>query len=270
MMFSSLLADASGQADTAPAWLVPVITGSAGLVGTLIGGSITYKSAQAADKRKEASEEKRQKAMQVKDVSVRFLKSITRMSIQSSKFKEFGEKRHREFEEALDRIDQIGQAETDKASTEAPSPTPASESTDPKVRELTARVAELTAKAAAAKEHARSLATMARDVNRGFTGLDDELGAEIDGLLAEMSLIMPTETVHKAEKAVTEVIKRVVGAYLPPDKKPDVSLSRNAINAFINDVRALMGQVGSYETLNDAHEIIKFIDDAIWGDKANA
>ena len=62
MTFVSVVAAASTQPDTAPAWLVPLITGAAGLFGTIIGGTITFFSTRSADRRKDVAEAKRQKS----------------------------------------------------------------------------------------------------------------------------------------------------------------------------------------------------------------
>jgi uncharacterized phage infection (PIP) family protein YhgE len=252
----SVLAAASTQADT-PAWLVPTIAGGAALLGTFIGGFLTFLSARAADKRKEKAEAKRQREAQIKDVSVRFLKAITKLLIKSHDLKQQAEEHTKDFEDSIERINRIGDKKTSQSPQEqaGAEESPTSESNE-RVRELTAAVAK-------AKEKALAIAIAGRDVSRGYGSLDDELASEVDGLLAEMSLILPTETAHKAEKMVTEVMKRYVAAYLPPEKKPDRELWRSALNSFINDVRKLLGQKKPYSPLNDVHEVTDFLKEAV-------
>jgi hypothetical protein len=260
MLFISVLAEASTQADT-PAWLVPAIAGGAALLGTFIGGFLTFLSARAADKRKEKAEAKRQRETQIKDVSVRFLQAMTKVSFQSIDFKthaEEGVKFHEDYIERFDRIDEVLTSESPQKEEESPT-----RQLNERGRELAAELAAIKAKVAETKERALAIASAGLAVSRGYSRLDDELASTVDGLLAEMSLILPTETVHKAEKMVTESMKKYAAAYLPPEKKPDNELWRNALNAFINDIRNLMGQEKPYSPLNDSHELTDFLNEAV-------
>ena len=250
MTFVSIVAEASTQPGaTAPAWLVPLITGAVGLFGTIIGGTITFFSTRSADKRKEKAETKRQKNAQIKDISVRFLQTLSHHGIESMKIKETAERL---------KIDVDSTSTTKSKEIPAKSPEPqeihetaapsetgtAGESTkspellarEEQLREAQALVAEKQAKLDGARREAERVNLM----TRAF-GEIDQSTKERAALLTEMYLILPNSTIRKAEKASSAVLMRELTAYLPKDLQPEQSVSRDAINEFVTDIRSLVG-----------------------------
>ena len=87
-MIASIVADASTQtASATPSW-VPLFTGVAGLVGTIVGGIITYLTTRSAHKREEAAERERLRTKQITDISTRFIHAVSKQSVGSMKIKE--------------------------------------------------------------------------------------------------------------------------------------------------------------------------------------
>lgn len=246
VMFISFLAEASTTGDS-PVWLVPTITGSAGLVGSLVGGSIAYMSARAADKRKESAEERRSKATQIRDVAARFLRAEAKALIKSHDLNTQAGVRVKNWEELIEKLTDLGEAKADAAAAESrnAAPTPSNE-----------RLEKV-------KQQALGIATAAHAVARGFAIIDPELSAEVDGLIVEMSLLLPAETVLKAEIVGTEVMKRYVSAFLPREKQVDAQLARNAIDAFVNDIRKLLGEKEPFVSLRESDDFDEFMRNAL-------
>lgn len=63
-----------------------------------------------------------------------------------------------------------------------------------------------------------------------------------DAILGEMYLILPTTTLRKAEKAASAVLRAQLTAYLSAEDQPKESETRDAINAFVADIRRLLGK----------------------------
>ena len=94
-MFVSLAAGAIVQSTAAEAaWLVPAITASATLLGTAVGGGITFWTTRSANIRQEKAAEKRRKLDEVKDVSIRFIRLLTNQGYESMRLKQRADDLH--------------------------------------------------------------------------------------------------------------------------------------------------------------------------------
>jgi hypothetical protein len=193
MMFVSLAsAGAIVQSAAAePAWLVPAITASATLLGTAVGGAMTFWTTRSANIRQEKAAEKRRKLDEIQDVAVRFIRLLTDQGYTSLRLKQVGDdiqdqslkiENSSQASEDETQATRLGQLQTDG------SPETGATVDGLKVADRHAAVAELVNVMADFKDLARAY------------GEIDAASKERDALIVEMSLILPAESVRKAEK----------------------------------------------------------------------
>lgn len=60
-----------------PAWIIPAITASASLIGTMVGGLATFWTSKKSFERAQASEELERRNTQLRDAAIRFVSAIT-------------------------------------------------------------------------------------------------------------------------------------------------------------------------------------------------
>ncbi|MDT5408080.1 MAG: hypothetical protein QOG14_300 [Mycobacterium sp.] len=88
-MSVSLAAGATVQSIAAEAaWLVPAITATATLLGTAVGGAMTFWTTRSANIRQEKAAEKRRKLDEIKDVSIRFIRLLSNQGYESMRLKQ--------------------------------------------------------------------------------------------------------------------------------------------------------------------------------------
>jgi hypothetical protein len=283
MIYAAIMAEASTQPGTAatPGWLVPVLTGAAGLLGTIIGGTITYASTRSADNRKEAAQTRREDNAQIKDVAVRFLLALSNQNFDSYKLEHFARENQANIQKLLNKLqrrsdenqksdDQDGTAEGEEANEYVAGVlTRAKELHDeivevPREQDEVAqrhKVEKLRSEANELRAQLQPLLDLVRiseevdeireELKKGFEGLQallralgeaTETAKVPDAMLSEMYLILPTTTLRKAERAANIVLRRQLTAYLPAEDQPKFSEARDAINEFVADIRRLLGK----------------------------
>jgi hypothetical protein len=283
MIYTAIIAEASRQPGiaTTSGWLVPLITGGAGLLGTVIGGIITYTSTRSADNRKEAALARREDIAHIKDVAVRFLVALSSQNIDSLKLEDFARKTEGRIETMLNRLRQpSGESQKSDDQGAAAKGEQANEYLagllnranelrnqaveakreqdevvkQQKREELRAEANELEAEVERLQDLVRTSEEVGEVRDEVTKGLDKlkavikalgevtETAKVPDAILGEMYLILPTTTLRKAEKAASAVLRRQLTAYLPAEDQPKESEARDAINAFVADIRRLLGK----------------------------
>lgn len=69
-------------------WVIPAITASASLLGTMVGGIATYWTSKKTHERQSIAEEERQKFDLLRDATIRFVSAMTEISVASAGLKE--------------------------------------------------------------------------------------------------------------------------------------------------------------------------------------
>jgi MinD-like ATPase involved in chromosome partitioning or flagellar assembly len=85
MSYVALFAEGSTSAAQSTPWWV---SGAWGLVGTVVGGIITFFTTRSAHKREEKAERERHRTEQITDIPIRFIQAISKQAINSMKIKE--------------------------------------------------------------------------------------------------------------------------------------------------------------------------------------
>lgn len=250
MMFVSLAAGAIVQSTAAEAaWLVPAITASATLLGTAVGGGITFWTTRSANIRQEKAAEKRRKLDEVKDVSIRFIRLLTNQGYESMRLKQRADDLHsqivkitssRDSSEEKTQDAQVDQspphrsAETDATGDEVKSGERGA--LEEKLGEAPERRIALNAQL----DELTEVMSYISELNRAY-GEIDASSKERDALIIEMSLILPAESVRKAEKASRAQLERDTTMYLPQDLRANVADAVAAMLDFAADIRKQLG-----------------------------
>ena len=69
-------------------WVIPAITASASLLGTIVGGLATYWTSKKTHERQSAAEEEREKFDLLRDATIRFVAAMTEISVASAGLKQ--------------------------------------------------------------------------------------------------------------------------------------------------------------------------------------
>jgi hypothetical protein len=199
-----------------------VLTSLATLLGAGVGGFTTFMSSKAAFHRGENVETKRQHDVLMRDVSVRFVKTldIVQGEISSSKFKELSA----EFDELVSSNQDIKNlVEQVKAGAAA--------ATASQALELLSRVAEPTP---------AILEQIAAATFRAALAAAPQM-VELNSVMAEMKLIMPNDILQKAQyAAIVTLFAALISAAGTPANNWDQASSA-AVTDFVEAVRTDFG-----------------------------
>jgi hypothetical protein len=234
----AVLADSTGSAaSTAAPWWLSLFTGIAGLLGTVVGGGITYATTRSANKREEKAERERRRIGEIREISIRFIRLVSRPEMQQTKIEELAGK----FQATLEGF---------------------AEGKDPK--QILTELGELNPLMA----NFGPLGGMAKGLGAVFKEMERMAPhvSESTSLIAEMRLIVPNRIVQIAEiasnLAIMEQLKDQINRLLPKDSQvPGLALI-DVLAVFTNEIRREMG-VDPYVSINTSNplEVAQFIED---------
>jgi hypothetical protein len=221
-----VLAEATGQAaDAAPWWF----TGIVGLVGTIIGGVITYITTTRANKQEAEAERERQRKAEIREISIRFIRLVSRPEMQQAKIEEIAGK----FRTTLEGVAQgrtVGQM---VAEIEGPNP--------------------LLPNLGPIGDMAQALSGVFKEMQRMAPHI-----SATQALVAEMKLILPNKIVQIAEiasnLAIMEQLKEQVNQFLPKESQvPGLALV-DVLAVFTDAIRREMG-VDPYASIDTSNPL---------------
>lgn len=187
-------------------WVIPMITASASLFGTVVGGMATYWTAKKTHERQAVAEEDRQKFDLLQDATIRFVAAMTEISVASAGLKEIST----EWAEMAQRLANVEDHDTFVKMAREVDPT--------------------------IPENLNRLAIMFRLVR--VTGvLEDDIKRAIT-LLTELRLVAPSEIADSAQRVIYCAFAQEITSAISPDKRNAATEAFNqAINDFVNRVR---------------------------------
>lgn len=190
-------------------WVIPAITASASLLGTIVGGMATYWTAKKTHERQSVADEERQKFDLLRDSTIRFVAAMTEISVASAGLKQISA-------EWADVTQRLAHAEDHGRLLEI------AREIDPSIPENLDR-----------------LAVMFRVVR--VTGLlEDDIKRAIT-LLTELRLVAPSDIADSAQRVIYCAFAQELTSALSPDRRNAATDAFNAaINDFVNRVRHYM------------------------------
>ena len=225
----SVLADTADRAsDAAPWWF----TGLVGLVGTIVGGIITYVTTTRANKQEAEAERERQRKAEVRDISIRFIRLITRPQMQQEKI----EAMMKTFSAAIEEV---------------------SHGRDPQ---------QVLAEAGGLNPLGPNLGARTDEV-KAVQGLIKEVGrmaghvSESVALLAEMRLVAPRRVTQIAEIASNSAIREQLMEQLGQTTPEGTRTLQEVLVIFTDEVRREMGS-DAFVSMDgaDADAVKEFLD----------
>ncbi len=189
-----------------PAWVISAISTASSLLGTIVGGMVTYWSSKKSFERQQASEQSAQRHTELRDAAMRFIAAINDTPIIQS---------------GLDRIrTQWGDVTTQLAAAQA----------DRDFVDL-ARTIDPDIPPDATREEA-VLALM-----RSTAAFDDDIRRAVT-LLTELRLIAPPDVADSAQRVLYAAATRELAAAITPQRQRPVTEAFNReVNDFFNRVR---------------------------------
>ena len=187
-------------------WVIPAITASASLMGTMVGGLAAYWTSKKTHERQSVVEEERQKFDLLRDATIRFVAAMTEISVASAGLREIST----EWAEMTQKLAHVDDHDTFVKMAQAVDPTiPA---------------------------NLNRLAIMFRLVR--VTGvLEDDIKRAIT-LLTELRLVAPSEIADSAQRVIYCAFAQEIASAISPDKRNAATEAFNqAINDFVNRVR---------------------------------
>lgn len=248
-MFVLLAAGAVVQpVATAPEWLVPAITASATLLGAGVGGAIAFWTTRSANIRQEKAAEKRRKLEEIKDVAVRFIRLLSDQGYESMRLEQVMDSLQGRIAEVTKSSEaseeKMQDAQVDQSPPhESPETAKSDEVKSEDLVALKQRLTEVSEQRAAVNTLVvglRQALEYMSNLARAYGEIDATAKAR-DALIIEMSLILPAESVRKAEKASRLQLHRDITVYLPKDLKADVKSAVDAMRDFAADIRKELG-----------------------------
>jgi hypothetical protein len=239
MSYATLLAEGGTSAAQSTPWWLPLFTGIAGLLGTIVGGLITFSTTRFVhkqqveadrereqrdahaererEKREAEAERERQRRKQVTDISIRFIQAVSKQASSNTGLKDT-------LAELKSKIEQAAQ----------------------EANPLEA-IAELTAQGSSQVPTSADVASQVGAASALLAGMGTAEPAlsELTTLLAEMRLIVPNDIVYVAEQVSTVcfLAQSSAGLSLMP-LRMRLSLGAmvtTALNVFVNAVRHEVG-----------------------------
>ncbi|WP_422747599.1 hypothetical protein ACN27E_06610 [Mycobacterium sp. WMMD1722] len=190
-------------------WVIPAITASASLLGTMVGGIATYWTSKKTHERQSVADEERQKFDLLRDATIRFISAMTEISVAGAGLKAISA-------QWADVTQRLAHAEDhDQFLTMA-------RDVDPTIPENLDR-----------------LAVMFRVV-RATGALEDDIKRAIT-LLTELRLVAPSDIADSAQRVIYTAFAQEITSALAPDRRnAAVDAFNAAINDFVNRVRHYM------------------------------
>ncbi len=190
-------------------WVIPAITASASLLGTIVGGLATYWTAKRTHERQSIAEEERLKFDLLRDATIRFVAAMTEVSVVSAGLREISE----EWAEVMHRLAHTEDHEQFLA----------------RAREIDPSI----------PDNLNRLAVMFRVIR--VTGvLEDDIKRAIT-LLTELRLVAPSDIADSAQRVMYTAFAQELTSALSPEKRNMATEAFNtAINDFVNRVRHYM------------------------------
>ena len=190
-------------------WVIPAITASASLLGTMVGGIATYWTSKKTHERQSIAEEERQKFDLLRDATIRFVSAMTEISVASAGLKEISA----EWAEVTQRLAHA--EDRDHLLSMA-------RNIDPTIPENLDRLAVLF-------RVVRATGVLEDDIKRAIT------------LLTELRLVAPTDIADSAQRVIYTAFAQEITSALSPDRRnAAVDAFNAAINDFVNRVRHYM------------------------------
>lgn len=193
--------------------------GAFGLLGTVIGGLATYVTTTRANLRKEQEERERQRLDRIRDVSTRFIQTISKQSVTSLKLPQH---LNPAITQAIQKL-QSGEELADVTST---------------LQNLTA--ADPNNPDNSQVMNAITALQTIKNLFDGITALQPG-AAEATALVAEMRLVVPNRLVNLAELIGAVGVLQQVAVSLPGVTQYQTKEFGALMNAFVNGVRKEMG-----------------------------
>lgn len=199
----------SGQ----PGWLIPMISASASLLGTLVGGLTTYWSSKKSFERQLAADQSNQRNTELREAAIRFIRAITDTPVVQSGML-------RASTEWGPLLGQLSAAETDRdfvdvARTIAPTIPPESRREEALVELL------------------RTTGAFDEDVRRAVT------------LLTELRLVAPRDVAESAQRVLYSAATRELAEGFSPQRQ------RHAIEGFNREVNEFFNRVRHHMNVED-------------------
>lgn len=198
-----------------PDWVIPAITASASLLGTIVGGLAAYWTSKKAHARQTAAEDERQKYTLLREAAIRFVAAMTDISVANAGLKQIS----REWATVAD---QLAGARTEQELIDIAA------QVDPTIQPGISR-----------------LNTLLRLVR--LTGLLEEDLKKAITLLTELRLIAPGDVADSAQRVIYAAFAQAVTAGIAPQLRHQTTDAFNReINDFVNRIRHHM-HVEHYE-----------------------
>jgi hypothetical protein len=192
--------------DSNPLWVVPAVTASASLLGTIVGGLATYWTSKTSHDRAAAAQEATQRYTLLREAAMRFVASMSDMPGPGSGL----ERMIRQWGPVAD---ELMAARTDEELVKA------AQAIDPTIKVGEGRVG-----------------VMIRLVRK--TGVYDEVVQRRFTLLTELRLIAPGDVADSAQRVLYRAFaQEVTGAITPHLHRQAIDAFNREINEFVNLVR---------------------------------
>lgn len=190
-------------------WVIPAITASASLLGTMVGGMATYWTSKKTHERQSAAEQERQKFDLLRDATIRFVAAMTEISVASTGLKQISAD-WAEVTQRLARAKDHGQL------------LEMAHEIDPSIPDNLDRLAVLF-------RVVRATGLLEDDIKRAIT------------LLTELRLVAPSDIADSAQRVIYSAFAQELTSALSPDRRNAATDAFNAaINDFVNRVRHYM------------------------------
>jgi hypothetical protein len=213
---AAAIADGTSSTST-PSW-ISFVPAAFGLLGTIVGGVITYYTTTVANRRKEEAEREEKRIALVRDVSLRFIQAMQKQHVESFKL-QFSTVHMEAFQEISEQMEQGGDPAELIAAFDRALATPG----NPRTQNPTTQL--------------QRLQSIIEGI-KGASGL-----SETTALLAEMRLLLPNHIIDIAAiVAMLSLMQEVISALpqgmevgFPPGYKNAI------VDVFTNAVRKEMG-----------------------------
>jgi hypothetical protein len=189
-----------------PDWVIPAITASASLLGTIVGGLAAYWTSKKTHDRQTAAEEERQKYTLLREAAIRFVTAMTDISVANVGIKEIS----REWGAVAD---QLASARTEQDLIDI------AMQVDPTIQPGLSRI--------------NTLLRLVR-----LTGLPEEDLKKAVTLLTELRFIAPSDVADSAQRVIyTAFAQELTAAIAPHLRHQTTDAFNREINDFVNRVR---------------------------------
>jgi hypothetical protein len=216
MGYLALLADESTSAAAQAPWWV---SGASGLLGTIVGGVITFFTTRSTNTKTEEATQERHRKDQITDIATRYIQAVSKQSVESMKLEETMAEFQKMLKDAQDSGDPIAALRVLETATNF----------DPD-------------SITKAMQNVESQLNMASGLLQGMAGSGSSL-SELHMLVAEMRLVLPNKVVQTAElvSSVTVGLASLSQALPLAVRLQLGGVLNNSLNVFVNEVRREVG-----------------------------